>query len=160
MAEEKKTKNGQERTEENPNGAGRPQKPLDWEALKQLCRIHCTEAEIANVLNLNVETLALAIKREYGIGFKDFYQHYQDEGKASLRRQMWKAAEGAPPEVLRDAKGEIVRDGKGNPVIIPGQTPNVIIQIFKAKNELGYKDKQDIEFKDVTLRVVEDKPNV
>lgn len=132
-----------EKTDKNPLGAGADPKPIDFEAVKQLCRIHCTEAEIASVIGVNVETLALACKREYGFGFKDFYQHYQDEGKASLRRQMWKAAEGTPPEVLRDATGEIVRDGKGNPVIIPGQAPNVVIQIFKAKNELGYSDKHE-----------------
>ena len=45
-------------------------------------------------------------------------------------------------------------DGKGHPILMPGVPPNVIAQIFLAKNELGYKDKHDFELKDVTLHVV------
>jgi hypothetical protein len=85
--------------------------------------------------------------------FKKYYNENQAEGKISLRRQMHKAAEGVDPQVLRDKDGNIVCDGKGHPVIVPGQAPNVAAQIFLAKNELGYSDKL-FQAGEITLRVV------
>lgn len=137
------------------NPKGRPPKTIDWDQVAIFCADHATEIEIGRWMHLCDDTISTACQRELGMTFREFYEMHQTKGKMSLRRMMWKTAEGTPAEVLRDKDGKIVRDGKGNPVIIPGQAPSAAVQIFKAKNELGYSDKQDIQIHDITLHVVE-----
>lgn len=146
-------KNGQEKTEKNPFGAGPAPKPLNWEQIARMCADHATEEEICRWLGISADCLLDRCKGRWNMTFKKYYNENQAEGKVSLRRQMHKSAEGVPPEFLRDKDGELVRDGKGNPVIVPGQAPNVAAQIFLAKNELGYSDKL-FQAGEITLRVV------
>lgn len=85
---------------------GRPKKNIDPEQVKNLAAIHCTMQEIAAVVGCSVDTLE---KR-----FSDIIKEGKDQGKASLRRQMWKA----------------VNNG------------NVTMMIWMSKQLLGMSDKQ------------------
>jgi len=135
--------NGQEKTEKNPIGSGPPLKPLVWAVIARMCADHATEEEICRWLGISADCLLDRCKGRWGMTFKEYYNENQAGGKISLRRQMHKSAEGIDPIILREKDGKIVRDGKGNPVIVPGQAPNVAAQIFLMKNECGYADKHE-----------------
>ena len=95
---------------------GRPQRQIDWEQVNKLCLIQCTQQEIADILRCHVQTLESAAQRDHSISFTEYYQIHCSQGKASLRRQMFKSAM------------------KGNPVM----------QIWLSKNYLGMKENWNL----------------
>lgn len=100
----------------DPEG-GRPRKEFDIETLRNMVRIQCTAEECAGVFECSVDTIDRRLKElGYG-GFADFYKRYSDEGKASLRRAQWKAAQ------------------DGNPTML----------VWLGKQMLGQRDKQDFD---------------
>lgn len=99
---------------------GRPPKlnsEEDWRIFENLCRIHCTEDEICKVLNITRQTLNKHCKERYGSTFLRVYKNLTSEGRASLRRYQWRAAE------------------EGNPTML----------IWLGKQVLGQTDKQNVE---------------
>lgn len=96
--------------------AGRPKKPLNYELADELARIFCTQEEIASILGVSRRTLQRDEK------FMEIYNRGIDEGKSSLRRQQWKAAQ------------------KGNTSML----------IWLGKQYLGQRDK--LENEDITNR--------
>jgi len=102
--------------DEKPGKAGRPTKQLDWEQIKKLCYIQCTQMEIADILMIHVQTLDAACQRDHSMEFSTFYKIHCAQGKASLRRQMFKSAM------------------KGNPAM----------QIWLSKNYLGMKENWNL----------------
>ena len=78
----------------NPNG--RPRKEIDQKTFENLCKIQCTESEIAGIFECSIETLNTWCKRTFGTTFLDTYKIYSDQGKASLRRMQFKLAEKNP----------------------------------------------------------------
>jgi hypothetical protein len=64
----------------------RPKKVIDYETVEKLARIHCTQVEIANHLELSVDTLQRDKK------FCGIYKKGVDEGRMSLRRMQFAAA--------------------------------------------------------------------
>lgn len=103
---------------EAKRGRGRPRKQLDEKLIFELAMIGCTRREIATIVGCNVDTLC--------DNFSDVLQKGDDEGRRSLRRMQWKAAE----------------EG------------NVTAQIWLGKNRLGQSDK--IESKNETTVTVYD----
>jgi hypothetical protein len=71
-------------------GMGRERKPIDWEMVKSMLRIMCTQSEIAGVLGVNIDTLNNRCKKEKGCTFSDYSKKNRDYGRVSLRRQVWK----------------------------------------------------------------------
>lgn len=94
-----------------PQKRGRPQKEIDVEKLRSLAAIHCTDEEIASVLQISVDTLARRKKDDPVV--LEALEGGRNQGKASLRRLQWEAAK------------------KGNPAIL----------IFLGKNILKQRDK-------------------
>jgi hypothetical protein len=78
-----------------------------------MCRINCTQAEIADVLQVSVDTLERRVLEDFGVNFAEYYKRFQGQGKMSLRRLQWNNAK------------------KGN----------VTMQIFLGKQYLGQSDK-------------------
>lgn len=68
----------------------RPKKEIDYEMVQNLANIHCTQEEIANILNLSVRTL------QRDEEFCRIYKKGQDTGKMSIRRMQFKLAEKNP----------------------------------------------------------------
>jgi hypothetical protein len=102
----------------DPKG-GRPPFEFDdneFEKLKSMVRIQCTQAEICGIYGVDDMTLNRALKRRGEPGFSEFYKKHQDEGKASLRRAQWKAAQ------------------DGNPTML----------VWLGKNNLGQTDRVDV----------------
>lgn len=97
---------------------GRPKIDFDIEQFEELCKIQCTEIEIAACLKMSVDTLERRIGEVYGLTFAEVYNQKREGGKSSLRRAQWKSA-------------------------IDGN--NTALQIFLGKNMLGQADKQEID---------------
>jgi hypothetical protein len=68
-------------------GGGRPRFEIDYEAVKKLAALQCTQVEVASFLGCHVNTL---LKDEK---FMEIYKSGIDNGKMSLRRHQWKALE-------------------------------------------------------------------
>lgn len=66
---------------------GRPKIPIDYKVVEKLSHIQCTQEEIGQYLGINVRTL------QRDAEFRRTYKKGMDEGKSSLRRMQWKAAE-------------------------------------------------------------------
>lgn len=88
-------------------GRGRPHIAVNVKMLRALAEIQCTLAEMAAVLGVSVDTLT----RNYA----EIIKSGQESGKSSLRRSMFKAAQGG----------------------------NVTAQIWLSKQHLGMKDKTE-----------------
>jgi hypothetical protein len=71
-------------TKKKPNG--RPKKIIDYDLVESLAEIQCTQAEIAATLKVSVKTLQRNEK------FCRIYKQGMDNGKMSLRRMQWRAA--------------------------------------------------------------------
>jgi len=65
---------------------GRPKIKIDYELVKKLAHIQCTQIEIASILEVSVDTL------QRDKEFCGIYKKGQEEGKMSLRRIQWKLA--------------------------------------------------------------------
>ena len=85
------------------SGPKGPSKPLDEKKFEQLVgmiRIQCTREEICNILGMSEQTLTRRLKERGEGNFETLLKKYGDEGKASLRRQQWKAAQGGNSTML------------------------------------------------------------
>ena len=81
-----------EETAQNPGKMGRPRKPIDWEQIAEMCRIHCTPEEIAGVCRVSRSTLDARCQESHGMSFQQFYADNASDGKMSLRRAQWSSA--------------------------------------------------------------------
>ena len=89
---------------------GRPKKKIDYELVEKLAYIQCTQEEISSILGISTRTL------QRDKEFCRIYKNGMDNGKMSLRRLQWKAAE------------------KGNNTML----------IWLGKQYLGQTDKQEL----------------
>lgn len=103
----------------SPPMGGPKIKTIDWDVFDGLCGIQCTQEEIADVLNVDINTLIAICKREHGASFSELFRQKRGKGKVSLRRAQWTTAI------------------KGNPTM----------QIWLGKQYLAQKDKSDAEIK-------------
>jgi hypothetical protein len=67
--------------------AGRPKIEIDWEDVRKLSLLQCTQNEIASFLGVSVDTL---LRRKE---FCELYKKGMEEGRMSLRRLQWKKAQ-------------------------------------------------------------------
>ena len=88
-----------------------------WQTIDNLCKIHCTGEEIADVIEVDYDTLNARVNEIHNMNFSDYIKRYAGQGRASLRRMQWKSAE------------------KGN----------TTMQIWLGKQILDQKDKQEVE---------------
>ena len=78
------------------NHKGPPKKPIDWKQFEDMCEIHCTQQEIANILRVDEDTLRARVFEEYGQEYSVIYKKYSSQGKCSLRRYQYKMAHKNP----------------------------------------------------------------
>jgi hypothetical protein len=82
---------------------GRPPFTLTDEQFKTiegLARIQCTQVEICDIFDVTEKTLNLALKKHSGVTFSQLIKKNMSHGKASLRRNQWKAADKGVPSIL------------------------------------------------------------
>ena len=106
-------------TTKKPKGKqmGRPKIEIEKQTFENLCKIQCTQSEIASVLNASEDTILRWCKSTYGDTFAASYKKLSEGGRTSLRRAQWIAAM------------------KGNPTML----------IWMGKQILGQKDQQRVE---------------
>ena len=66
---------------------GRPKAEIDYALVEKLAHIQCTQDEISKIIGITTRTL------QKDDEFLRIYNKGMDEGKMSLRRLQWKAAE-------------------------------------------------------------------
>lgn len=94
---------------------GPPKVILDWGQIAGMCKIHCTGAEIAAIMDVDYDTLQRLCKDVNKMRFTDYYKKHASGGKMALRRvQMKSAIEG-----------------------------NVTMQIWMGKNLLDQRDQPE-----------------
>jgi hypothetical protein len=69
---------------------GRPPKDIDWELVKKLAQIACTDEEIAAIVGVSHETL---VRRKREPEIAEMILQARSKGKASLRRIQYQLAE-------------------------------------------------------------------
>lgn len=98
---------------------GRPKKPIDWEVVKKLCHIQCTQSEITSIIGVVIDTLEDRCRAENEVTFSTFYKTHAETGKSSLRRTLWKMG--------------------------TGERPNPGVAIWLSKQYLGMRDRFEDE---------------
>ena len=73
---------------------GRPKKIIDYETVEKLGNIHCTQEEIAAILDISVRTL------QRDSEFCRIYKQSTANSKKSLRRLQWNKAEEGNATIL------------------------------------------------------------
>lgn len=66
------------------------------EVFEGMCRVQCTEAEIANILHCSIDTLRRWIRKTYKANYATVYANHAEIGKMSLRRAQMRMAENNP----------------------------------------------------------------
>ncbi len=77
-----------------------PRKTIDFELLKNLCKIQCTKDEICAIFDIDEKTLTARIREQYSEGFSDYYKKAAAGGIASLRRKQFEVAMGGNVTML------------------------------------------------------------
>lgn len=98
------------------NKGGRPKKEIDFDMVDNLLGIMCTGEEVADILDVDYDTLNARIKEQFKVSFSDYIRKKQSKGKASLRRRQYLTAV-----------------EEGNPTML----------IWLGKQYLGQKDKPE-----------------
>ena len=115
-------KNSKGQTIEQTDSNGRNRVFIDWKLVENLCKIQCTQEEIASVVNVCLDTLQSRCSDEHGVSFSEFFKQKKEGGKASLRRSQWKTADSGNPtmqiwlgkQYLKQTdKNELSSDGDG-----------------------------------------------
>ena len=73
---------------------------INKDEFEELCRIQCTETEIASVFGVSHDLIYQWCCETYGMTFKEVFQRYKDIGKVALRRLQFKQAEKSMPMSL------------------------------------------------------------
>lgn len=90
-------------TEVSKRGPKGPSKPLndnDFLRLTNMVRIQCTQEEICLILGMSDTTLNRRLQERGYENFEGFLKSHNSEGKMSLRRMQWQAAENGNPTML------------------------------------------------------------
>jgi hypothetical protein len=69
---------------------GRPRIEIDLELVEKLAQIACTDAEIASIVGVSLDTFK---RRKDDKAFAEMLEQARSRGKASLRRIQWRLAE-------------------------------------------------------------------
>ena len=71
-------------------------KIIDWELFEELCKLQCTQAEIAGILKIHPNTLSDRVITEYKETYADVFERFSAPGKTSLRRYQFIMAQSNP----------------------------------------------------------------
>lgn len=103
---------------------GRPRKEINIKEFEKLCRLLCTEEEIAAFFNMGIDTLQRRVEEHYGMTFAQVFSEKRQFGKMSLRRSQHRLAE-----------------------------KNAAMAIFLGKNYLDQSDKQEHSVEMSTIKI-------
>lgn len=88
----------------NKINGGRPKIAIDFKEMEKLCRIQCTEQEIADWFHCSVDTIERRCREETGGTFAEYFTKYRVTGKIALRRNLFRLSEKHPSMAIFLAK--------------------------------------------------------
>ena len=71
---------------------GRPKIYVDWQKVDLLCKVQCTEEEIAAELDISVDTLYRRCLEEHKMTFAEYFAIKRKRGFSSLRAKQYDLA--------------------------------------------------------------------
>jgi hypothetical protein len=77
---------------------------IDFKELEKLCRMQCSELEIAEWFGCSIDTIAARIKEKFGVSFPEYFSKKRVGGLISLRHNMFKLSEKHPNMAIFLAK--------------------------------------------------------
>ena len=83
-----------------PKGPSKELSDNDFSRLLNMVRIQCTQTEICSILDMSDTTLNRRLKERGYENFEALFKRHNDEGRMSLRRMQWQAAENGNPTML------------------------------------------------------------
>jgi len=121
-----------------PFGNKNAEKKIDWDKVDQLCKINASQMEIADVLDVDVETLCSHCVKEKGIVFSAYLEKKRNiYYKIGIKRALMQRAMGIPKMAPKyDKDGNII----GEKQVGWHEKPDVTLLIFLSKASLGYND--------------------
>lgn len=72
------------------------QSKIEQKQFEQLCKMQCTEMEIASFFDVSKDTLIRWCKENYGVDFATIYSQKREGGKIAIRRFQLQQAEKNP----------------------------------------------------------------
>lgn len=111
-----------------PKGPSKPMDDKQWDYMLGMIRIQCTRDEICNILGMGESTLDTRIKERGEANFQALFKKHGDEGKASLRREQWKAAQNGNPTMLVWLGKQMLGQTDKNDHNLTGEVRHRIIQ--------------------------------
>ena len=76
-----------------PSNGPTKKKAIDWDMIKKLSQIQCTQDEICAFLEIGSETLRRASYEVYGCAPGEVLAEWRQGGNCSLRRKQWQLAD-------------------------------------------------------------------
>ena len=127
----------------NPNG--RPLTQIDKKTFEGLCRIQCTETEIAGIFECSIDAVCDWCKRTYGATFADTYKTYADQGKASLRRTQFKLAEKSAAMAIFLGKNMLGQTDKIEQTVMEVEDLSSLAEMLRTDAPATQSDDQEGE---------------
>lgn len=127
----------------NPNG--RPLTQIDKKTFEGLCRIQCTETEIAGIFECSIDAVCDWCKRTYGATFADTYKTYADQGKASLRRTQFKLAEKSAAMAIFLGKNMLGQTDKIEQTVMEVEDLSSLAEMLRTDAPTTQNDDQEGE---------------
>lgn len=122
------------------------QSTIKKETFEGLCAIQCTREEICGVLNVSKDTLLRWCKQTYGTDFETIYQQKKQNGKASLRRNMFRQAEKNPTMAIWLSKQHLgMRDSFPDEVNYTEVNKGIMNIANLINNPVKNRTEKDIE---------------
>lgn len=104
---------------------GKVCKPLDMELIETLCRMQCTDMEIAAVLKIT--PAALCQRKGDNPALKELLENGRERGKASLRRTQFKLAERSASMAIHLGKNYLEQTDKVEQTGTPDHAVTVVV---------------------------------
>jgi len=72
---------------------GKAKREIDWDLVKKLCQIQCTQEEICAFIDISEDALRAGAKEIYDLQLKELFADWRLGGNCSLRRKQWHLAD-------------------------------------------------------------------
>jgi hypothetical protein len=106
---------------------GRPVIDIDQYEFENLCRIQCTQLEIAQFFNCSIHKIQDWCDETYGLTFPQCYERFKGTGKVSLRRAQFRLAVEEGHAGMLMWLGKQMLDQKDTPPPQPDQTNPMVL---------------------------------
>lgn len=121
------------------------QATIDQKQFEVLCAIQCTREEICGVFDISKDTLLRWCKATYGTDFETVYEQKKQNGKASLRRTMFKQAEKNSAMAIWLSKQHLGMKEPEQEVKHSGEINNTFINAINEASKDIWKDEEKEE---------------